>query len=126
MTPARRLRNMLRNRTTSDIEDMMCELAEAVKPMEVIYIEDLDELMEDFAYIMNRYGNWYVTAFPDAARYEHYTSKALWEDIKGDLRYYSDRLNPERIAAMCNKMTILHDRLEGKCEPVEPVYNGAD
>ena len=112
----------MRVMTHDDVERLRCEklpfddLIEEIRPMERVYLHELNEIIDEFEDIVM--GIWNHQFFVmdmrhDLDEFENEMSlREQWGDFKAELSYISDRFHPQRIARVATMLAIMKDELE--------------
>ena len=88
------------------------DLYHSIKDMEVIYLDDLDEVIREFEGIALGYPYYVMYIDGSTDKIKNMETKELWEEFKDYLIYCYDRLNPGRIVYLGNILEELKSRLE--------------
>ena len=96
---------------TKDMKEIR-ELYDSIKNMEVIYLDDLKEVIREFEGIALSYPYYVMYIDGSTDKIREMDSKELWEEFKSYLIYCYDRMNPGRIVYLGNILDELKTRLE--------------
>lgn len=92
------------------------DLIEEIRPMERVYLHELNEIIDEFEGIVM--GIWNHQFFVmdmrhDLDEFENELSlQEQWSYFKGELSYISDRFHPQRIARVATMLAIMKDELK--------------
>ena len=98
---------------TKDMKEIR-ELYDSIKNMEVIYLDDLKKVIQEFEGIALSYPYYVMYIDGSTDKIREMDSKELWEEFKSYLIYCYDRMNPGRIVYLGNILEELQSRLEKK------------
>ena len=98
---------------TKDMKEIR-ELYDSIKNMEVIYLDDLKKVIQEFEGIALSYPYYVMYIDGSTDKIRGMDSKELWEEFKSYLIYCYDRMNPGRIVYLGNILEELQSRLEKK------------
>ena len=87
------------------------DLYESVKDMEVIYENDLQEVIREFENIARDYPYYVMHIDGSTEKIRNMETRELWDEFKGYLSYCYDRMNPGRIVYLGNMLEELQTRL---------------
>ena len=90
------------------------DLYESVKDMEVIYENDLREVIREFENIAQDYPYYVMHIDGSTEKIRNMETRELWDEFKGYLSYCYDRMNPGRIVYLGNMLEELQTRLREK------------
>ena len=89
-------------------------LYDSIKDMEVIYFDDLKEVIREFEGIAFRYPYYVMYIDGSTDKIKSMSTKELWQEFKDYLIYCYDRMNPGRIVYLGNILVELEQRLKEK------------
>lgn len=98
---------------TKDMKEIR-ELYDSIENMEVIYLDDLKKVIQEFEGIALNYPYYVMYIDGSTDKIREMDSKELWEEFKSYLIYCYDRMNPGRIVYLGNILEELQSRLEKK------------
>lgn len=114
-------RIFMRVMTRDDIERLKYEklpfddLLEEIRPMERIYLKELNDIIEEFEHIVEKvWGSGFhvMDMRHDLDEFENELSlQEQWDDFKAELSYISDRYHPQRIARVTSRLAIIRHEL---------------
>ena len=90
------------------------DLIEEIRPMERVYLHELDEIIDEFETIVCRVwaNTFFVTDLEvDLNEYRGMSLKEQWDAFKARLGYISDRYDPVRIVGVTTMLSIMRDEL---------------
>ena len=91
-------------------------LIEEIRPMERIYLAELEDIIEEFEDIVTKvWGNGFTVMDMrhDLDEFENEMSlQEQWGDFKAELSYISDRYHPQRIARVTSRLAIIRHELD--------------
>lgn len=89
-------------------------LYDSIKDMEVIYFDDLKEVIREFEGIAFGYPYYVMYIDGSTDKIKSMSTKELWQEFKDYLIYCYDRMNPGRIVYLGNILVELEQRLKEK------------
>ena len=90
------------------------DLIEEIRPMERVYLHELNEIIDEFETIVCRVwaNTFFVTDLEvDLSEYREMSLKEQWDAFKARLSYISDRYDPVRIVGVTTMLSIMRDEL---------------
>lgn len=90
------------------------DLIEEIRPMERVYLHELNEIIDEFETIVCRVwaDTFFVTDLEvDLSGYREMSLKEQWDTFKGRLDYISDRYDPVRVVGVTTMLSIMRDEL---------------
>ena len=90
------------------------DLIEEIRPMERVYLHELDEIIDEFETIVCRVwaNTFFVTNLEvDLSEYRGMSLKEQWDAFKNRLSYISDRYDPARIVGVTTMLDIMRSEL---------------
>lgn len=91
------------------------DLIEEIRPMERVYLHELNEIIDEFETIVCRVwaNTFFVTDLEvDLSEYREMSLKEQWDTFKARLSYISDRYDPVRIVGVTTMLSIMRDELQ--------------
>lgn len=90
------------------------DLIEEIRPMERVYLHELNEIIDEFETIVCRVwaNTFFVTNLEvDLSEYRGMSLKEQWDAFKNRLSYISDRYDPVRIVGVTTMLDIMRSEL---------------